>query len=518
MSQKVFQEPKQIDPQAILVAPSNRDGAPPNVQHVHHGILKSIVEQGFDSTRPSIGICVEFKSPEAKRKLLEHNIRFSHGNSLMPKIDETKALYGSIAGSHLNLSLRLIQQGSLGPAGDLSTLEESNKGLADVVQNGHKWWILKEDTDLASQVDVSLWRNMDQIQNHGTHEVEILQTIVSTASLMRAAASASSSSGGDHVRMADLVARVSRRTPAKVSMHTLQSLVKYFAMHLQEGTVHLIQELVDYHAAKVNPKALVVGSGFFTTLTIEEALNNKPLLRHYMLLSQYTLENAVASASGPSLAKFLDKESLGPFFKKPEILVAIDTAMSQARDKYLPLLEAMSNACGARQDLAVYADLLIRCAVYKPWPKDLVDLMGKVPTGKFSLEKVKFLEGVWAQWIETHRSWPSFRSDAGIPVVREDGETPADEDLLNLGTMPGEPDESEGIEFKRGDEVKTIRRLSWKIAIPGSEPTKVDIPEGTADGTQHFQCFFIQRYKATRKNRSRKWLNPTTSWAGLSKK
>ena len=29
MNQKVFQEPKQIDPQAILVAPMNRDGAPP---------------------------------------------------------------------------------------------------------------------------------------------------------------------------------------------------------------------------------------------------------------------------------------------------------------------------------------------------------------------------------------------------------------------------------------------------------------------------------------------------------
>ena len=394
MNQKVFQEPKQIDPQAILVAPMNRDGAPPNVPHVHHGILKSIVEQGFDSTRPSVGICVEFKSPEAKRRLLEHNIRFSHGNPLMPKIDENKVLYGSLAGSHLNLALRLIQQGFLGPAGDLSTVVHSSKGLADVVQNGHKWWVLQEDTDLASQVDVSLWRNMDQIQNHGTHEIEILQTIVSTASLMRSAASASSSHSGEHVRMSDLVAKASRRTPARVPTQTLTSLCKFFALNLQEGSVHLIQELVDFHAAKVNPKALVVGQGFFGTLTNEDALSNKPLLRHYMLLTQYTLENAIGTASGPSTAKFLDKDSLGPLLKKPEILAALDASLSQARDKYLPLLEPLSNACGARQDLFVYGDLIIRCAVAKPWPKGLGHLMAKVTPGKFSVETLKILEGI----------------------------------------------------------------------------------------------------------------------------
>ena len=35
----VYPEPKQIDPRCILVAPRNRDGAPPNVMHVHHQIL-----------------------------------------------------------------------------------------------------------------------------------------------------------------------------------------------------------------------------------------------------------------------------------------------------------------------------------------------------------------------------------------------------------------------------------------------------------------------------------------------
>ena len=107
----LFTEPKQLDPQSILVAPLNRDGAPPNVQHIHYGILKSFLNSGFDSTRPQIGICVHFKSAEGKRKLLEHNLRFTTGNQLLPRIEESKVLYGSLAGSHLNLALRLLQQG-----------------------------------------------------------------------------------------------------------------------------------------------------------------------------------------------------------------------------------------------------------------------------------------------------------------------------------------------------------------------------------------------------------------------
>eukprot|EP00972_Heterocapsa_arctica_P065150 9617159-Heterocapsa_arctica.AAC.1 len=69
----LYPEAKQLDPRSILVAPLNRDGAPPNVPHVHHGILKSFKTKGFDRTRPQIGICIEFKSEEGKKKLIEHN-------------------------------------------------------------------------------------------------------------------------------------------------------------------------------------------------------------------------------------------------------------------------------------------------------------------------------------------------------------------------------------------------------------------------------------------------------------
>ena len=88
----LFKEPKQLDPRSVLVAPCNRDGSPPNVKHIHFGILKSFLQKGFDPTRPQVGICVQYKTDEGKRRLLEHNKGFSQGCTLLPPIDEAKAL------------------------------------------------------------------------------------------------------------------------------------------------------------------------------------------------------------------------------------------------------------------------------------------------------------------------------------------------------------------------------------------------------------------------------------------
>ena len=51
----LFGEPKQLAPSLVLVAPANRDGGPPNVQHEHDGILKHFVIKGFDKTGLALG-------------------------------------------------------------------------------------------------------------------------------------------------------------------------------------------------------------------------------------------------------------------------------------------------------------------------------------------------------------------------------------------------------------------------------------------------------------------------------
>ena len=53
-------------------------------------------------------------SPQGRKKLLEHNHRFTKGNHLLPHANE-EALYGSLACSHLSVALRCIQAGLPSP-------------------------------------------------------------------------------------------------------------------------------------------------------------------------------------------------------------------------------------------------------------------------------------------------------------------------------------------------------------------------------------------------------------------
>ena len=159
MLKRINSEPTQLDPRTLLVDPSHRGGSPPSMLRVHHEILKSFATQGFDRTWPAVGICVKYTSVEGKSRLIEHNRRFSAGASLLPPIDESQAMYGTIAGSHFNLFLRILASGIGSPAADLTTLVEGS--LGETVKDGHKWWILPENTPLADLVDVSLWRNQE---------------------------------------------------------------------------------------------------------------------------------------------------------------------------------------------------------------------------------------------------------------------------------------------------------------------------------------------------------------------
>ena len=116
-TETLYAEPKQLDPNVVLVSPLNRLGASPNVQHLHCGSLKSFQKNSYDRTRPAIGICVEYRSDQGIKKLLEHNRRFSQGNKLLPQIPERHngPLYGSLAGTHLNLAFRAIKNGTPSP-------------------------------------------------------------------------------------------------------------------------------------------------------------------------------------------------------------------------------------------------------------------------------------------------------------------------------------------------------------------------------------------------------------------
>ena len=88
------------------------------------------------------------KPLEGKRKLLEHNKKFA---SNLPPIDETLAQFGSIACTHLNLALRIIQG-----LEDAPTLQDAH--LQETVTEGLEWLVIPENLDARAYQDLDFWR------------------------------------------------------------------------------------------------------------------------------------------------------------------------------------------------------------------------------------------------------------------------------------------------------------------------------------------------------------------------
>ena len=203
-----------------------------------------------------------------------------------------------------------------------------NSNLKDVVLNGHRWWVLQESVSMERQVDISLWRNMDQNENQVTHDIEILQSIKATAEQL--------SQKQAKVTQGDLVACVSKRNPAKVSPHALMNLCKFYIGFLDNGVVDLVTDLVDFHSHTVDPRELTVSTSFFQSLVSEEALSKCPQTRLYLVMTQYTMEKTRAQAGGPSVAQFLDTSQILGLCKKPDLLNTIETNIREIKAKYLP--------------------------------------------------------------------------------------------------------------------------------------------------------------------------------------
>jgi len=454
-------EPRHLDPRSVVVSPQNRDGAPPNVQHIHQGILRSLAQNGFDRSRPAMGICVQLRSPEAKLRAIEWNKRITAGNPLLPPIHEDLVGYASLAGSHLNLALRLIKAGVPSPACDITAVAPSGSALADLVSTGHRWWILPEDTDLDAQLSVSLWRNQDQNENQSTHEVELLRGIVGVCAQMSTVRSS--------MTLADIVAKAQRRTPAKVQPHALESIAKYFVRFLENKAKDLALEICDFHACRVNPHEIMVPPSFFGTLASEENLKRAPHVRHYLLMANYTTERVRHSAGMASTAAFPDVELLEDIFRS-------------GREKYLPILERQLPHTQALLEFGDFAVVLIRSAMAKPLPEGY-HRKGSSATARFGRERAEFLGAIWASLVHARYPDLEFPKASGL-VLEPEGAGRSEEQIVSLATLAtdraaSEADLSGSASLRPGDDIVVIKRFTWVIPVDGNSDFRKDITVGT---------------------------------------
>lgn len=478
-------EPKLIPPGHLLVAPANRDGAPPNIQYVHQGILRSIAKAGFDRTRPQVGICVQFKSTEGKDALLKYNKVFSSGNRLFPPIDDSKVLYGTLAGSHLNLALRIIHSGLPSPACDVSKLAPPGSPLADVVENGHKWWILPEDTPVDQQVEVSQWRNMDQNENQSMHEVELLRAVISVC--------AEVSKVRSNLGIGDIIARVAQRTPMKASTQAVTGLSSFYLRLLEDKMPELATELQEFHSARVNPRELQMSATFFRTLADTQELRGHPFLRHYILTTAYTPEKAKSHIGSAETANFIETSAIAGLVKKKDHVGLLESILRDARNTYLPILEKELTGIQARLELVDFADILLRSALGKPF-KPPFQVKGL--SGSMNEAKAKQLAIAWASGVDQRYPDLQFPQQANLqsslPAIPRCGD-PALQFSVNIdgllnetGKLPGELEGNPDDNFQNGEEVSLVARITVKIPVEQKANYRKDLDRGTIGTFQEY--------------------------------
>ena len=469
-------QPRQIEPQKILVAPSNRDGTPPNAQHVHSTILKSFATQGFSKGRPQPGICIKYTTEEGKAKLIEHNKQFSIGNSLLPPIEENQSeMYGSIASSHLNIALRLLRNNASSPACDLSKVMvgngESASSLRDTVQHGHKWLVLPEGLPFEDYTKVSQWRNQDQQENLAAHEIEILGGIIAAATDL--------AKNNKKVLITELVIKAQKRTPQRLSASALHTIAKFYCLHL-DGLTHLVSELIDFHSQKVNPGDLQISITFINLITIEKSLAQAPLVRLYLFLTQYTLQGSRSTTGGgPATAGFLDQVTLvNGIFKKTTLINTLEKHFASLRNEILPLLECAMSPKLARIELAGLMILIIRSVLAKGAPPSL-DV--KIPSTKagWSEEKGSIIRKIWMRQMDANYPTLHLNPDDDPEEEKDDREVNLN-GLRSLKEHPSAASDELLQQYKLNDQVTVITKVTWAISHPTKPNYRKDINVGSS--------------------------------------
>ena len=128
LSTTLNREPKHLDIDAVLVAPLNRLGAPPNVRYVHDGILKRFKE-GLLPQQASERYLQAVLERARQTCLVGAQLQVHQGNPQLPPIDASMSLYGSLACTHLNIASRCAKAGVHSPIGDLRNLLDEDTNL-----------------------------------------------------------------------------------------------------------------------------------------------------------------------------------------------------------------------------------------------------------------------------------------------------------------------------------------------------------------------------------------------------
>ena len=312
--------------------------------------------RGYDLNFSKFGIVVKVTSPEKLKSMLTWVKGLeARAQGMYPAMVEGKAMYFTIAGTHITITLRMFKQGFKSViTGQTFEIPEWQTDLKEVCHGkGHYYKILDENVSLEDIILISSYYNSEQDNSLQTSDGSMLKSIQNVIREMPSNA---------NVTVSTVLAKVQAKSLVRMNPGMVASLAKFCAS-LRDADFKFLDEFLSWQAVNVNPKRLVMAPSFFKDLAT--ALNDAKLTMISVAETNYNLNHAMQQSDPlPDICDYYKASELIAY-AKTEKLKKVEEYMVSNRAKLIPILEEVLPSVEALKLLQTMEHTIVHMAFGK---------------------------------------------------------------------------------------------------------------------------------------------------------
>ena len=391
--------------QQVLPSTFNRKGGPLNTCYIAEDLGPRIKDKGFAPDRAGIGM-VRKVSLQRRELVIAHaagmrKCRAGHYAPLM--VPGEKTLYECVGGNHVTCTLSNFSARLTAYNGFIFQAPPDDAELSLAMQEGHLYFVLKEDTPDIYLVFLSEYLNAAQNQDQFNSEMHLQATVRETAYKLL--------TDKPHVTTGEIIAQVCSNSVVRLRADNVgdQAIwVVPFHGSLQGWVVagrreeegreegwrsdHL-ETLAQWHASNVNPKELTVSSRFFAEVQTTFG-REVPIVKCSTARVHYSGEVKLRQTRPtPDCSRTVSAADMQAA-KKQGLPLRLEADLQHVRDVVLPIMSNTTDNDEALRLVWLLEDAQVRLMFAKTLGS--VGFKHRV-SGKHTPEKQQALRADWAR-------------------------------------------------------------------------------------------------------------------------
>ncbi len=400
-------EAQRIPYQQVLCSLLNRKGQAINTRYIVEDIGPRVKDKGFAPDRARVGMVRQVRREEAKRRLIAHNDNMrkslvGHYPPLQVTAGKIIELFECVASNHITVTIGCFAIKMEAYNGFVFEPPADDKNLKLTITEGHRYYILKEDTPDDDLEFLSEYLNAAQNQDQFHSEMHLQATVRQAAFRLLAVK--------PYVNLGEIIQKVCCESVVKLRADNVGDFATWVVPF--HGSDHL-ENLELWHSSNVNPRELTVSSRFFAELAHSFGPST-PIAKVATAKLQYSGEEKHRQTRPiPDCSRTVQVKDLKAVVAQGWHL-QVEDVLQKVRDAAVPIMTAVAG----RMEALRLAWLLEDAAVRLVFTKSLGGVgFEHGVSGKFSLEKLQTLRDAWARHCVS-------LNDAFTPVLEALGVTP----------------------------------------------------------------------------------------------